>query len=72
MLNALQARGQPKEKLQILTHCNTGSLATADYGTALGVVRASAEAGRLAHAYCTETRPYNQGQCSDFDWMLRQ
>lgn len=61
MLNALQARGQPKEKLQILTHCNTGSLATADYGTALGVVRASAEAGRLAHAYCTETRPYNQG-----------
>ena len=59
---ALQARNQTKEKLQILTHCNTGSLATAEYGTALGVIRATAEADKLKHAYCTETRPYNQGQ----------
>lgn len=59
---ALQARNQTKDKLQILTHCNTGSLATAEYGTALGVIRATAEANKLKHAYCTETRPYNQGQ----------
>lgn len=50
-----------KEKVQVLTHCNTGSLATAGYGTALGIIRALHEAGRLEHAYCTETRPYNQG-----------
>lgn len=50
-----------KEKVSVLTHCNTGSLATAGYGTALGVIRALHEQGMLAHAYCTETRPYNQG-----------
>lgn len=47
--------------VRILTHCNTGSLATAGYGTALGVVRSLHAAGRLEHVYCTETRPYNQG-----------
>lgn len=47
--------------LKILTHCNTGSLATVGYGTALGVIRALHERGQLAHAYATETRPYNQG-----------
>ncbi|XP_013776970.1 methylthioribose-1-phosphate isomerase-like isoform X2 [Limulus polyphemus] len=45
----------------ILTHCNTGSLATAGYGTALGVIRSLHLRGMLAHVYCTETRPYNQG-----------
>jgi methylthioribose-1-phosphate isomerase len=50
--------------VRVLTHCNTGSLATAAYGTALGVVRALHEAGRLEHAFCTETRPYNQGEDS--------
>ena len=49
------------DRATILTHCNTGSLATAGYGTALGVVRALHETGRLEHVYCTETRPYNQG-----------
>ncbi|GMH41258.1 hypothetical protein BSKO_09168 [Bryopsis sp. KO-2023] len=48
-------------KFRVLTHCNTGSLATAGYGTALGVIRALHEQGKLAHAYCCETRPYNQG-----------
>ncbi|XP_060081711.1 methylthioribose-1-phosphate isomerase-like [Ylistrum balloti] len=48
-------------KACVLTHCNTGSLATAGYGTALGVIRALHEDGNLDHAYCTETRPYNQG-----------
>ncbi|EEP82134.1 S-methyl-5-thioribose-1-phosphate isomerase [Uncinocarpus reesii 1704] len=45
----------------VLTHCNTGSLATAGYGTALGIIRRLHEHGRLSRAYCTETRPYNQG-----------
>ena len=48
-------------KFKVLTHCNTGSLATAGYGTALGVIRSLYAAGALEHAYCTETRPYNQG-----------
>jgi methylthioribose-1-phosphate isomerase len=47
--------------LRLLTHCNTGSLATVGYGTALGVIRALHEKGQLAHAFATETRPYNQG-----------
>ncbi|EDQ92992.1 uncharacterized protein MONBRDRAFT_34861 [Monosiga brevicollis MX1] len=48
-------------KVKVLTHCNTGSLATARYGTALGVIRSLHEQQRLEHAFCTETRPYNQG-----------
>ncbi|KAI9845702.1 MAG: S-methyl-5-thioribose-1-phosphate isomerase [Thelocarpon superellum] len=47
--------------VSVLTHCNTGSLATAGYGTALGVVRSLHTCSALHHAYCTETRPYNQG-----------
>jgi len=54
--------GLVKERpLKMLTHCNTGSLATAGYGTALGVIRALTEQGKLERAFCTETRPYNQG-----------
>lgn len=49
------------KQCQILTHCNTGSLASGGYGTALGVIRKLHELGVLEHAYCTETRPYNQG-----------
>ncbi|XP_008786516.1 methylthioribose-1-phosphate isomerase [Phoenix dactylifera] len=48
-------------KLSVLTHCNTGSLATAGYGTALGVIRALHAGGSLEAAFCTETRPFNQG-----------
>ncbi|KPI39636.1 Methylthioribose-1-phosphate isomerase [Cyphellophora attinorum] len=51
----------PEQPLQVLTHCNTGSLATAGYGTALGVIRSLRSNGMLTHAYCSETRPYNQG-----------
>ena len=63
LLDAVAARGRVRSgrKVRVLTHCNTGSLATAAYGTALGIVRALHEAGALEHAYCTETRPYNQG-----------
>ncbi len=45
----------------LLTHCNTGSLATGGYGTALGVVRAAWEQGKLERVYVTETRPLLQG-----------
>ncbi len=45
----------------ILTHCNAGALATAGYGTALGVVRAAQEAGKNPHVFADETRPFLQG-----------
>ena len=45
----------------VLTHCNTGALATAGYGTALGVIRASWEAGNRFQVFATETRPFLQG-----------
>jgi len=45
----------------ILTHCNTGSLATVDYGTALGVVRAAWAQGKRIHVWVDETRPRLQG-----------
>lgn len=55
------AAARPGKVMNIITHCNTGSLATAGYGTALGVIRSAHSIGALKHAYCTETRPYNQG-----------
>jgi methylthioribose-1-phosphate isomerase len=45
----------------ILTHCNAGALATAGYGTALGVIRAACEQGKKLHIYVDETRPVLQG-----------
>jgi methylthioribose-1-phosphate isomerase len=45
----------------ILTHCNAGALATAGYGTALGVIRAAREEGKKLHVYVDETRPVLQG-----------
>ena len=45
----------------ILTHCNTGSLATGGWGTALGIVYAAVEKGYNVHVYVTETRPLGQG-----------
>ncbi|MEO8378416.1 MAG: S-methyl-5-thioribose-1-phosphate isomerase [Acidobacteriota bacterium] len=45
----------------ILTHCNAGALATAGYGTALGVIRAAIESGRRVAVFADETRPYLQG-----------
>ncbi len=45
----------------ILTHCNTGSLATVDYGTALGVIRTAHEQGKRIRVFVDETRPYLQG-----------
>ncbi|MDD4493225.1 MAG: S-methyl-5-thioribose-1-phosphate isomerase [Eubacteriales bacterium] len=45
----------------ILTHCNAGALATSDYGTALGVIRAAHEQGKNIKVFADETRPYLQG-----------
>ena len=45
----------------VLTHCNAGALATAGYGTALGVIRTAVEAGKKIHVYADETRPFLQG-----------
>ncbi|NOY67810.1 MAG: S-methyl-5-thioribose-1-phosphate isomerase [Gammaproteobacteria bacterium] len=46
---------------QVLTHCNAGALATAGFGTALGVIRSAFEAGKIKHVYADETRPWLQG-----------
>ena len=49
------------EEGAVLTHCNTGALATAGFGTALGVIRAAWEAGKRFQVFATETRPFLQG-----------
>lgn len=59
--HGLGALPQTPEKLIILTHCNAGALATAGYGTALGVVRSAWKQGRLARVFADETRPRLQG-----------
>jgi methylthioribose-1-phosphate isomerase len=46
---------------RVLTHCNAGALATAGYGTALGVIRAAAELGKVSKVFADETRPFLQG-----------
>ena len=48
-------------RARILTHCNAGALATAGYGTALGVIRAAVEAGKQVTVVADETRPFLQG-----------
>lgn len=49
------------EEANILTHCNAGALATVEYGTALGVIRAAHQMGKNIHVYADETRPFLQG-----------
>jgi len=65
-LEANQRMGQSGAELiqpgsGVLTHCNTGSLATGGYGTALGVIRSAYSAKKLAQVYADETRPWLQG-----------
>lgn len=48
-------------KAVVLTHCNAGALATAGFGTALGVIRAARSQGKISHVYVDETRPWLQG-----------
>jgi methylthioribose-1-phosphate isomerase len=59
-IGAFGAELVPQEA-RILTHCNAGALATAGYGTALGVVRAAAERGKKVAVLADETRPFLQG-----------
>jgi methylthioribose-1-phosphate isomerase len=49
------------QNARVLTHCNAGALATGGYGTALGVVRAAHEEGRIKNVFADETRPFLQG-----------
>lgn len=58
---AAQRNASPTAPISVLTHCNTGSLATSGHGTALGIIRSLQAESLLKHAFCTETRPYNQG-----------
>ena len=55
----------------VLTHCNTGSLATAGFGTALGVIRAGVAQGRVTQVFADETRPWQQGARLTV-WELQQ
>ncbi|MBD2508913.1 S-methyl-5-thioribose-1-phosphate isomerase [Nostoc muscorum FACHB-395] len=59
--NGLAVLPTTPEKLTLLTHCNAGALATAGYGTALGVVRSAWREGRLERLFADETRPRLQG-----------
>jgi methylthioribose-1-phosphate isomerase len=65
-LRACEAMGEHGALLlpasaRLLTHCNAGALATAGYGTALGVIRSAARAGKVKTVFADETRPYLQG-----------
>jgi methylthioribose-1-phosphate isomerase len=59
------------QEARILTHCNAGALATAGYGTALGVVRSAARLGKLKAVFADETRPWLQGARLTV-WELKQ
>lgn len=59
--SATPSPAHSNRKLVVMTICNTGSLATSEYGTALGVIRALHEHGSLQGCIALETRPYNQG-----------
>ncbi|MEM9906751.1 MAG: S-methyl-5-thioribose-1-phosphate isomerase [Cyanobacteria bacterium P01_D01_bin.44] len=57
----LNAQPLIPDRAQVIHHCNTGALATVDYGTALGVIRIAHEQGKQIHAFLDETRPRLQG-----------
>ncbi len=70
LLQALAAR-HPGRRLNLLTHCNAGTLAAVDWGTALAPVYAAQAAGLAVHVWVDETRPRNQG-ASLTAWELGQ
>ena len=61
----------PEKNARVLTHCNTGSLATGGHGTALGVIRTAWRQGRILEVFHTETRPWLQGARLTA-WELKQ
>jgi methylthioribose-1-phosphate isomerase len=70
---AIGRNGAPlvPDQRTVLTHCNAGALATAGYGTALGVIRAAREAGKQVDVFADETRPFLQGARLTV-WELQQ
>lgn len=58
-----------KDGFKILTHCNAGALACADYGTALGVIRKANESGKKIFVYVDETRPRLQGKLTSWELL---
>jgi methylthioribose-1-phosphate isomerase len=69
-LHLLRPLAAPRGRLEIMTHCNAGWLATVDYGTALAPVYAAFDAGIDVHVWVSETRPRNQGLLTA--WELQQ
>ncbi|KAJ7838697.1 Methylthioribose-1-phosphate isomerase [Mycena leptocephala] len=61
LVDVVKQNGGSGSELNVLTVCNTGSLATSGYGTALGLITYLHETGKLASAYFTQTAPYHQG-----------
>lgn len=70
---AIGSNGEPlvPARKTVLTHCNAGALATAGYGTALGVIRAAVAAGKHIDVFADETRPFLQGARLTV-WELQQ
>ncbi len=61
LIRRIGARKPPDERINILTHCNAGWLATVDWGTALAPIYLAHDAGMAVHVWVDETRPRNQG-----------
>src|SRR3954468_20545304 len=61
LIEEIAGRKQPGERINILTHCNAGWLATVDFGTALAPIYTAHDAGIAVHVWVDETRPRNQG-----------
>src|SRR5206468_9747840 len=61
LIEAVAARKQPGERVNVLTHCNAGWLATVDVGTATAPIYAAHDQGLPVHVWVDETRPRNQG-----------
>jgi methylthioribose-1-phosphate isomerase len=61
LVESIAIRKRPGERVNVLTHCNAGWLATVDYGTALAPIYAAHDKGIAVHVFVDETRPRNQG-----------
>src|SRR6476661_5339336 len=61
LIEEIAARKQPGERVNVLTHCNAGWLATVDFGTALAPIYTAHDAGLAVHVWVDEPRPRNQG-----------
>jgi methylthioribose-1-phosphate isomerase len=71
LLSPLAAgNGRPESRLEVMTHCNAGRLATVDFGTALAPIYAAFDAGIDLHVWVSETRPRDQGLLTA--WELKQ